>query len=120
MRNQRGEGALGVIFWLALLGSGIFAAVRIVPMKLAVMELHDFADAQCQIAGSASQINEAKLLDSIVAKAKSLDLPLDRKAMKFEVATSEVRLRMRYSVTVDLAVYQWVWDMDERFQHLRM
>ncbi len=120
MRNQRGEGKLGVILWLAIIGSGIFAAVRIVPAKVAVTELHDFADTQVQSAGTAMRLDEGHLLDTIVDKARELNLPLEKKQMKFEVGTNDVRLRMVHQVTVDLAVYEWVWNYDLTFTHLRM
>ena len=120
MRNQRGEGKLGVLIWLAVLGAGIFAAVRIVPMKVAVMELHDFADSQVQLAGAGATVHEGKLAESIVSKARSLDLPLERKQLKLEVGPNEIRLRMAYEVHIDLAVYDWLWKMDDTFSHMRM
>jgi hypothetical protein len=120
VRNQRGEGKLGVIIWLAFLAAGVFAAVRIVPMKIAVMELHDFADSQVQLAGATSQVHEGKLADSIVSKARSLNLPVERKQLKLEVGPNEIRLRMAYEVHVNLEVYDWLWKMDDTFSHMRM
>lgn len=117
--GERGDGRLGVIVWLALIGAGIFAAARIVPMKIAVMSLHDYVDQQVQAAGAANSVDESKVLDSITAKAKELNLPLDRKRMKLEVGERDIRLRLQHEVEVDLAVYQWTWDYDQTFQHMR-
>lgn len=120
MFDQRGEGRIGLVIWLAIAAAGVFAAVKIVPAKVATMELHDFADSQAQTAGVSARIDEAKLLDSIVKKARELELPLDKKGLKLEVAPNEVRLRMKYTVQIDLSVYTMVWNFDEKFTHLRM
>lgn len=121
MFDQRGEGRLGLIIWAAIIGCGIFAAFRIVPMKIAVMELHDFADSQVQAAGvSARQVDEKKIVQSILKKAAELDLKVEKKQISMDVGGGEVKLRMRHQVPVDLSVYTWVWDYDKTFKHLRM
>jgi hypothetical protein len=106
---------------MAIIGAGIFASVRIVPLKIATMELHDFADEQVQAAGvSSRRLDEAKIIGSIVKKADELDIKLDKKQMKIDVGPGEIRLRMRHQVAVDLSIYTWVWDFDKTFTHLRM
>lgn len=120
MRSQHGGGKLGAIFWLAVLAAFIFCAVRIIPMKVKVMDLHDFTDRQIQNAGTSYNLSEAGLIKSILEQAETLGLPLEKKQLKLRSSEKEVVLTMRHQVHVDLLFYDWVWDYDKEFRHLRM
>ncbi len=120
MRNDRGNGKLGVLLWLLVIGAGVFAAIRIVPVKVHVMELHDFADSKLQMQVVTSRINEDRLVKVILDKAKALDLPLERKQIDLVVVGNEARLRITHEVKIDLVVYELVWDYDKTFVHDRI
>jgi hypothetical protein len=119
MRNERGGGRIGLVLWLAVLAAGVFAALRIVPVKIAVMELHDFADAQTLAATLTPKPDEAKLAQLILNKAKALDVPLTKKQIQVDSIANELHVRMRHDVKIDLVVYEWDWTFDKTFSHTR-
>ncbi len=121
LRNERGEGRLGVVVWLLIMAAGIFVAVRTIPTRMAVLELHDFADEQIQLAGTmGGRLKPNELLGTILDKADELEIPLEEKDLKLEVRSGDIRLSMRHKVVINLEVYEWEWDFDEEFKHLRM
>ncbi|MCU0254225.1 MAG: hypothetical protein MUE47_06760 [Acidobacteria bacterium] len=120
LRNERGEGRLGVVVWLLFMAAGIFVAVRTIPTRMAVLELHDFADAQVQRAGSMSRVKPEELINSVLKKAQELEIPLEKDDLDFDLRPNDVRMTMRHRVVINLEVYEWVWDFDKEFTHLRM
>ena len=120
MESQRGAGTIGVIFWLAVLGTGAWVATRAVPARLAVMQLHDFANEQTRFMAVSYQLEEGKLIQKILAKAKELDVPLTKKNLSLEVVPTHVTLHLRHTVEVDVKIYKFVWDYNESYDHLRM
>ncbi len=120
VRGERGEGRLQLLIWLAILGAIIFAAFRIVPVKIRAEEFNAFADEQIKIAAAASGApREEKLMRSIFDKARDLEIPLDKKNVRLTVQTNEVRLAIKYRVVIKLEVYDWVWDYDKVYTHMR-
>lgn len=118
MRNQRGDGKLGCIIWLAIFGAAIFAAVRIIPAKMAVVEFHRYADDQCKLAAVSSSPDSKAIKNSIVKKAGELGLPLDKNNVSVQLG-NEIQVKVAHAVTVDLIVHQWVWSYDEAYRHTR-
>lgn len=120
MRNENGRGRLALIFWLLVLGAAVFAAIRIVPVKIHVMELHDFIDQQLQMEVVSSRLNEERLTTLVLEKARALEVPLERKQLKLVLIGNEARLRVTHEVHIDLAVYELVWHYDKTFVHDRI
>jgi hypothetical protein len=118
--NERGEGRLGVVIWLLIMAAGIFVAVRTIPKRMAVLELHDYADSQVQHAGTMSKIKTDEVIKTILDKAKELEIPLEKKDLDLDIRPNDLRMTMKHRVVVNLEVYEWVWDFDEEFTHLRM
>jgi len=120
VHNERGEGRLGVVIWLLLMAAGIFVAVRTIPTRMAVLELHDFADSQVQLAGTMTRVKTDEILKSVLDKAKELEIPLEKKDLDLDIRQNDLRMTMKHRVVVNLEVYEWVWDFNEEFTHLRM
>lgn len=120
MINQRGAGRIGLVIWLAIMGSGVFAAVRCVPVRMAVMQLHDFADEQVKFAAAGRRFDQAKLLKEIQTKARELELPLSKDSLALDLRQNELVLKMKHKVEVNLEVYTWVWEYNKSFRHIRM
>ena len=121
MRNQRGNGRLGLIIWLAVIGAAIFGAVQIIPAKITVYEFHDYVDRQAQFAASASgKFDEKKIRNNVLQKAAELGLPLNKKQVKVRRTKGRMTIDLQHTVEVDLKVYTWVWEYDRKFEHLRI
>lgn len=120
MWNQRGAGKLGLLVWFAVMGSAVFAAFRCVPPKLAVMQFHDYIDEQLKFCAVSPRCDQGKMMKNIFQKAAEFDLPVDKKAATLDVRQTEMILKLKHQVVVNLEVYQWVWDYDKTFRHIRM
>ena len=120
VRNERGEGRLGVVIWLLIMAAGIFVAVRTIPTRMAVLELHDYADAQVQHAGTMAKVKTDEIFSSILKKAKELEIPLDKEDLDLDIRQNDLHMTMKHRVVINLEVYEWVWDFDKEFTHLRM
>lgn len=120
MSREKGSGRLGVVIWLGILGAAVFAAVQIIPAKVAVYEFHDFIETEGRFMATSSRFEAAKLHESIVEKAEELDLPLDPEKVSIKRSGKHVKVRVQHSVDVDLAVYTWVWRYDKKTEHLIM
>ena len=121
MRNERGNGRLGVIIWLAVTAAAIFAAAQIIPAQIAVYEFHDFCEQRARFAATrGGRFDAKKLTKEIMDKAEELGLPVDKKKIKVKRTKNAVKVDVQHSVDVDLAIYTWTWDYDEHYESFRM
>ncbi len=119
MRSERGSGRLGVFIWLILVAIGIFIAARTIPVRLHVLEFHDYVDEQTRYAAASRNFTEQELRQNILNKARELDVPIDPKKLKYDKKKNEIIVRVSHSVTIDLEFYEWTWAYDRQFEHIR-
>jgi hypothetical protein len=113
MRNrsgERGDGRIGFILALALLGSGIFVAVKVIPVRVNAYEFRDFIQEECRFA--ATRNKDEDIYKRIVEKAKELRLPLDKKNLHMERTMHEMVISAKYEQTIDLKVTKYVYKFD--------
>jgi hypothetical protein len=110
-RSERGEGKIGLLIALALLGAAIFVAVKIVPVRVNAYELKDFI--QEEVRGASLRRDDKAIADRIMKKAKELEVPLERKNLKINRSNSEMMISARFEQTVDLKVYRYVFRFNE-------
>ena len=109
-RRERGEGRLGLVIALALLGSGIFLGIKIIPVRVNAYEFRDFIQEECRFAATRNHDDEIR--KRIVDKAKELRLPLDKKNLRMERTTREMIISAKYEQTIDLKVTKYVYRFD--------
>jgi hypothetical protein len=109
-RWERGEGRLGLLIALALLGSGIFLGIKIIPVRVNAYEFRDFIQEECRFAATRNHDDEIR--KRIFDKAKELRLPLDKKNLKMERTTREMIISAKYEQTIDLKVTKYVYRFD--------
>ncbi len=112
---QRGEGNIGCIFWSLALAVAVMIAWKMVPIKVATAEFHDFMDDQARIAGnvrSAEPIRKAILL-----KARELDIPVDPKDLVINLDRERIKMQVQYTIPVEFPgfTYDWEFEYAERF-----
>jgi len=121
VQSQRGNGRVGVVIWIAVMAAAVFAAVRIIPTKVAVYEFHDFCEKQARLAATrGGRFDAAALKKTIFDKAEELSLPLGKKSVSIKRDRAKVRIKVKHDVEVDLAFYDWVWSYDETYESIRM
>jgi len=108
--HERGEGRIGLLIALALLGSGIFLGVKIIPVRINAYEFRDFIQEECRFA--ATRNHDSEIYKRIFDKAKELNLPLDKKNLTMERTTREMIISAKYQQTIDLKVTKYVYRFD--------
>jgi len=108
--GQRGEGRIGLIVALALLGSGIFLGVKLIPVRINAYEFRDFIQEECRFA--ATRTHDEEIYKRIFEKAKELSIPLDKKNLRMERTGREMIISAKYQQTVDLKVTTYVFRFD--------
>lgn len=111
-RGERGEGRIGFLISLMVLGTAIFIGVKVVPVRIAAYEFKDFIREQCRFA--AINRDDKEIRDKIVAKAKELEIPLEKKNLKLERTQGEMIISARYQQPIDLKVTTYVYQFNTK------
>ncbi len=107
---ERGEGRLGLLIALALLGGGIFVGVKIIPVRVNAYEFRDFIQEECRFA--ATRNKDSEIFKRVLDKAQSLKLPLAKKNLHLERTTNEMIISAKYEQTIDLKFTKYVYKFD--------
>lgn len=109
-RYEAGEGRIGFVFWLAVFGLSVLVAVKAIPVKVADAQLVDHV---VEMAQFRYRIPPDKFATEIFNKARELDIPLDKKAIKVEKFRERIRITYNYSVPLEFPGYTYVWVFDK-------
>lgn len=109
-RHERGEGRIGLLIALALLGAGTFLGVKIIPVRVNAYEFRDFIQEECRFA--ATRNHDEEIYKRIFDKAKELKLPLEKKNLTMNRTTREMVITAKYQQTIDLKVTKYVYRFD--------
>lgn len=107
---ESGEGRIGLLISLAILGSGIFVGVKIIPVRINAYEFRDFIQEECRFA--ATRNHDEEIYKRVFDKAKELKLPLDKKNLHMERTGREMVISAKYEQTIDLKVTKYVFKFD--------
>ncbi|MEA2563744.1 MAG: hypothetical protein QOH06_5248 [Acidobacteriota bacterium] len=111
---ERGEGNLGCIVWLLVLGLAVMICVKVVPVKIASAELYDYMDEVARSAGVNSTAEDAE--KAILRRAADLKLPVDKDHVTVVRDGDRLRMHVEYTVPVEFPGYTYQWnfvhDMD--------
>lgn len=105
LRKQTGEIQIGAIFWIVLLIAGAVYGKEYVPLKIATMQLKDYAEELCQLSprGTAEEYR-----DAIFSRATQLDLPVEKKDIKITKSLKRAVIEIEFQATLDLIVTERV------------
>ena len=112
LRRQAGEGLVGCVVWLVLLGFVILILFKVVPVKIASSEMLDFMTEQAKFAGR--RTTKEGVHKALLDKAYQLQLPVTAKDIQVTVGGGRIIMRCTYSVPVDLIFYTYVWEFDHQ------
>lgn len=108
---ERGEGTLGCILWLVVLGLVILVAWKAVPVKMRSVELYEHMDELAKFAAARSKSDDLK--KSILQKAQQLDLPLERENIEVDLEREKVRMKVEYTVPMEILGFTWDWHFEQ-------
>lgn len=104
---ERGEGNLGCILWLLVLGLAVMISVKAIPVKIASAEMHDFMDEMARSAGVNTTAEDVK--KAILQRAAELKLPLDKDHVTVVRQGDRLQMRAEYTVPVEFPGYTYHW-----------
>jgi hypothetical protein len=112
--GERGEGKLGLVISLVVLGVGAFVFAKVIPVRVNAYEFRDFLQEECRFA--ATRNHDAEIKKRIWEKAKDLRLPLDKKNLRMERTSHEMIISAKYEQVIDLKFtkYTYKFDHEER------
>jgi hypothetical protein len=110
-RGARGEGRVGCVIWLAILGLIGYGLFKIVPVKVANSTFDDAMTEQASFGSikSVKQI-ERDLLD----KAKDLGVPVTKDNLTITRSREKITIEAHYEVVIEFfgGAYKYVWKRD--------
>lgn len=115
--GQSGKGNLGCILGLVILAVGVVVAFKVAPVKVAVAELEAFCERQAEGASLPRNSDEA-IAGAILAKAKSLNLPLKGEDLKVWRDGTNVHVELKYRVVIELPFYTYNWDVKHNIERV--
>ena len=112
--GQRGEGRIGLLLSLAVLGVGIFLGVKIIPVRIAAYEFSDCLQQECRYA--AVRTVDEKVRQRILDKALELEIPLQKKNLTVQRTANEMMITASYEQPIDLkfTTYTYRFHQKER------
>lgn len=113
-RRGVGEGNLGCLVWILVIGALGLVLFKFVPVKVHTAQLKDFASEQAQFAGRRDTADSIK--KQILKKAKELDLEVDPKAIKVTRGQEAIRIEMRFTIPLEFPGYTYEYVVDETIE----
>ena len=113
-KGERGEGRVGLLVALAVVGIGVFLGVKIIPVRISAYEFRDYVEQECRTA--ALTHDDKKIAKNIMEKADDLELPLQRKNLQLKRSSSEMIIKAFFEMPIDLKVttYNFHYEVNTR------
>ena len=111
-RGTRGEGRIGCILWLAVLGLIGYGLYKVIPVKIKTSTFYDFMQEEASFAS----IRDVKQLQKeILAKAIELELPVTEENLKIKRSRESITIEAHYELTIDFfgGWKKYVWKFDQ-------
>jgi hypothetical protein len=105
-RRERGEGRLGCLVGLILLGIAIFIAWKMIPVKVKAAQLRETVVDEAHSAGTH---NDDRIRAAILAKAQEDNLPVTEKDITIVRANGEISVTVTYTVPIDFPGHTYNW-----------
>jgi hypothetical protein len=113
-RRERGEGQVGCLVGLVLLLIAGLIAYRLIPVKVRAAELRDTVIDESKSAG---QHNDKQIKDSILFKAKQLELPVNEQDVIVKRSQSYIKVEVKYTVPVQFPGYVYNWNFEHKYEN---
>ena len=106
--SERGEGLLKLVVFLAILAGLIFTGVKTIPVYFNNSQLTDYIRDRA-VRATVERPSQESVQAEVVHYAKELGLPVtsDDVEVTVDSATGIVKIKLDYTVPVDLKFYTW-------------
>ena len=110
--RQKGEGRIGLVIAIVVVGAAAFLGVKIIPVRIAAYEFKDVLREEARY--GAVRNSDKAVHERIMERAVELDLPLEKKNLKVSRNVSEIVISANYEQPIDLKVTTYVFKFDHR------
>ena len=110
--SQRGGSGVKLFLLLALLGSMIFAGVKILPIYVNNYQMQDAIESEARFA-IGNRLGAKDIRDNVWKKVKEIGIPADQDSLKVTSNPGTVQISLDYTVPVDLLVYKFTLDFHD-------
>lgn len=108
--SQRGEGQFGCVFGLVILVVALFVAFKMIPIKVRAAEVRQEVVNEAKSAG---MHDDKRIVASILAKARDVDLPITAEDISIRRAANAITIDVQYEVPIAFPGYTYNW----KFHH---
>lgn len=106
--KEHGSSKMNLIITLLILGSTVFAGVKMVPVYFANYQFQDSIESESRFALTGYPKKSIEdIRDDVWQKAQELSIPVQKEDIQVDMQNGSVSISLDYSVPIDLAVYQF-------------
>jgi len=106
--GERGGSKLKLLLALAVMGSMVFGAWKMIPPYFANYQLQDALQTEARFALAAyPRKSDDDIREDVWKKMQELGIPAKREDIKINIVNGAIEISADYSVPIDLAVYQF-------------
>jgi hypothetical protein len=109
---QSGEGKVGLLIALFIVGIAIFLGVKIIPVRITAYEFRDVIREEARY--GAVRHNDEAVAKRIMSKARELEIPLRADDLSVRRTTSEMIITAKYEESIDLKVTTYVYKFEAK------
>lgn len=113
-RGELGKGNTGCFVGVLILAIVVVLAMKVVPQRIAVAEVEDFAVGLAEKASLRPYTDDGKIQYDIVEKAQKEHLPVTKENVKVWRNQAEVFVEIKYTVSLDLVVTDYKWNVEHK------
>jgi hypothetical protein len=110
-RYQRGDVPVGCLVGGVVALIVVLISIKVVPIMVNVGEL----DKEIGILADRAnrrEYNDQRIRKSILSKAESLDLPVNRKSVDIRRTSNRIKITVRYTLDIEFPGYTYVWNKE--------
>lgn len=109
--SEKGEGRVGFMITLIIVGVAIFLGVKVIPVRIAAYEFRDVLREEARY--GAVRNSDDVVTKRIMDKAVELEIPLDKKNLKVSRTPTQMVITANYEQPIDLKVTTYVYRFNE-------
>lgn len=108
LASQKGAGKAGCLFWILVLLIAALVASRVVPVKIATMQLEDFMK---DLPAHHPQQTQSFYEREIANRARELGLQIPKDRIRVRKQSERVIMDIQFTVPLDFVVYEHQWNV---------
>ena len=106
-RNQRGEGRMGFLVSLVVIGLVAFLGIKIIPVRINAYNFRDTVREECRM--GAVRTSDSAVTQRILDAADDMEIPLDKKDLNVRRTKGKMIITASYEQPIDLKFTTYVY-----------